>query len=402
MINFGAIMSSNVHTDQFLKLVKNSLKDDTFVKLSLGNYKGTETGLKNIYIKRISIKNQDKLNFTYRYATRDIVKNYSLPEVSDHISKAFADGFRFAGLYTTGFDMVLELDNKGNTRLKQSAATNSEVPAAAHDRAKNRLITAEGKQYLQDLNITGRDGKVLNHAQDKYKQINHFVQITDSLLKETDKNKLHKVVDMGSGKGYLSFALYDYLTNVLHTEATLTGIEFRKDMVDLCNKIAQKAGFTGLDFVEGTIEQYNSEGTDILIALHACDTATDDAIWKGITAGAQLIMVAPCCHKQIRREIEKHKATNELDFLTKYGIFMERHAEMVTDGIRALILEYYGYTTKVFDFISDAHTPKNVMIAAVKNDANRMKNQDIPRQIKELKSYLGIGYHHLERLAGME
>jgi hypothetical protein len=195
--------------------------------------------------------------------------------------------------------------------------------------------------------------------------------------------------------------LYDYLTNVLQLNSSVVGVEFRPDMVELCNNIAQKTGFGDLQFVEGTIEDYDSKDTNILIALHACDTATDDAIYKGITAQADLIVVAPCCHKQIRREMEKDKASNELDFLTKYGIFLERQAEMVTDGVRAMILEYFGYKTKVFQFISDAHTPKNVLVVGIKGKTNPKKQAEILEKLKVTKEYFGIEYHHLERLAGL-
>lgn len=213
--------------------------------------------------------------------------------------------------------------------------------------------------------------------------------------------KLRKVADMGSGKGYLTFALYDYLNSVLKFETEVVGVEYRKDMVDLCNTIAQKSNFNRLSFVHGSIEDFNPEAIDLLIALHACDTATDDAIYKGIKANAELIVVAPCCHKQIRREIVKNKVKNEVSFLTKYGIFLERQAEMVTDGIRALILEYFGYKTKVFEFISDAHTPKNVLVVGIKNQKHQIekqKQQEILEKIKSSKAYFGIDYHHLERL----
>ena len=172
-------------------------------------------------------------------------------------------------------------------------------------------------------------------------------------------------------------------------------------MVDLCNQIATESGFSGLSFVQGTIEDYEAAGIDLLIALHACDTATDDAIFKGIKAKAELIVVAPCCHKQIRREIEKGKAKNDLDFLTKYGIFLERQAEMVTDGIRALLLEYAGYKTKVFEFISDAHTPKNVLVVGVRAKDNTSDKGGILEKISNTKKYFGIAYHHLEKLMGL-
>ena len=173
-------------------------------------------------------------------------------------------------------------------------------------------------------------------------------------------------------------------------------------MVELCNGIALNAGFNDLSFVEGSIQDFKAERIDLLIALHACDTATDDAIYKGIKAGAKLIVVAPCCHKQIRKEMTLAKSKNELDFLLKYGIFMERQAEMVTDGIRALILEYFGYKTKVMEFISDVHTPKNVLVVGVKNKTSQVDQTDVLTKIKETKAYFGINYHHLERLLELD
>jgi SAM-dependent methyltransferase len=260
------------------------------------------------------------------------------------------------------------------------------------------LILAKDNLYLHELGLTDEQGTVFKNAQDKYKQINQYIEILSSLIKELPQGTIKNVVDMGSGKGYLTFALYDYLLNH-QQKANVVGVEFRKDLVDLCNKIAVNAKFEQLSFVEGTIESYDTEAIDLLIALHACDTATDDAIYKGIMANASLIVVAPCCHKQIRREIEKGKAQNELNFLTKHGIFLERQAEMVTDGLRALMLEYFGYKTKVFEFVSDVHTPKNVLVVGIKNKDKGTKSKDeILQKIKDTKAYFGIGYHHLERL----
>jgi SAM-dependent methyltransferase len=388
--------------EQFLSSLSESVLQNTFIKLSLGNYKGSETELKNIYVKRILIKRVENLSFTYRYKTRDIVKNYSVEEGIKLIQESIENGFKIATLFTNEFDLIMEtLNNQKVTTRKINPSSKGTVVSLDHDHAKKRLIESQGKGYLHELKITDAEGKVYKNAQDKYKQINHYVDILSSLIKEIPNEKLKKVVDMGSGKGYLTFALYDYLTNVLQLNSSVVGVEFRPDMVELCNNIAQKTSFSDLQFVEGTIEDYDSQNTNILIALHACDTATDDAIYKGITAQADLIVVAPCCHKQIRREMEKNKASNELDFLTKYGIFLERQAEMVTDGIRAMILEYFGYKTKVFQFISDAHTPKNVLVVGIKGKINPKKQAEILERLKITKEYFGIGYHHLERLVGL-
>lgn len=394
-------MNSSPKTVEFLEVLNQCLEDSSFISLTLANYKGQEEGLKNTYIKRVLIKREEKLSFTYRYKTRDIVKNYSKEEGGIIIGDLLQGGFLAATIFSTGFDGLLQNDNKGKWSFKKVNPTKKEVSSLEHDAAKKRLIETNHKTYLTDLKITDKEGNVFKNAQDKYRQINHYIEILSSLLKEISVDETLKVVDMGSGKGYLTFALYDYLNNVAKIPSEVTGVEYRPDMVELCNRIANKAKFDGLNFVQGTIEDFSAEALNVLIALHACDTATDDAIAQGIRANAELIVVAPCCHKQIRREIEKKKAGNDLDFLIKYGIFLERQAEMVTDGIRALILEYFGYKTKVFEFISDAHTPKNVLVVGVKNKRNTPDQEKILAKIKEAKNYFGIGYHHLERIMGL-
>jgi SAM-dependent methyltransferase len=387
------------HKTQWIDAISESLSDKTFVKISLGNYKGDEAGLKNIYIKPVLIKREEKLSFTYRYQTKDIVKNYSPEETISHLlSLIKADSFRVATIFTTEFDLHFEYTNGDKTIFKKKVASNTAKPSLEHDKQKHRLIESQGKHYLTELRITDEAGNVYKATQDKYRQINHYIEILSSQLKELPAHDVLKVVDMGAGKGYLTFALYDYLTNVLHLKAEVTGVEYRQELVDLCNQIAQSSGFNGLRFVQGSIHDYDNSGANVLIALHACDTATDDAIAQGIKANADLIVVAPCCHKQIRREIETYKHKNNLDYLTKHGIFLERQAEMVTDGIRALIMEYFGYSTRIFEFISDAHTPKNVMLAGVKNKKSSSKEERSLQKIKEAKAYFGIKHHHLEGL----
>jgi len=381
--------------DVYINSLENSLTDHTFVKANLGNYKGEIEGLKKILIKKIIIKNTAKLSFTYRYATRDEVKNYEVNEGVNLVGESLASGFNFAALFTLEFDLIYEVKKKGKSFAKKSKPTHSQLLSTSHDKQKHRLISPE-KQYLHHLKITDKNGKVYKATQDKYRQINRYIEILSTWLQKLPKRDLICVADMGSGKGYLTFALYDYLTNSLGINTEITGVEYRRDLVDLCNDISKKSAFTQLKFTQSTIEDFDSKNTNILIALHACDTATDDAIAKGIEAEADLIVVAPCCHKQIRREIEKGKVQNDLQFLTQHGIFMERQAEMVTDGIRALVLEYFGYSTKVFEFISDTHTPKNAMIIGMKNPKQSTPNPQVLKEIERVKAYFGIGRHHLE------
>jgi SAM-dependent methyltransferase len=398
-------MPVSEYTEQFIAALKESLNIGTFVKVSLGNYKGEEEALKQILIRKVVIKREDKLAFTYRYKTRDVVKNYAVDEAINLVLDYLEKGFKIGTLFTTEKDLILEELNNGKVVFRETNASSKGTVSASHDKEKARLIKPDSKSYLTELKITDAEGKVFKNAQDKFRQINHYIEILSSLIKELPEGTIKKVADMGSGKGYLTFALFDYLRSVLKLDTEVVGVEYRQDMVDLCNQVADKSAFDKLNFVQGTIEDYNADNVNLLITLHACDTATDDAIFKGIKANAELIVVAPCCHKQIRREIEQNKVKNDVSFLTKYGIFLERQAEMVTDGIRALILEYFGYKTKVFEFISDAHTPKNVLVVGVKKSPKSLvgspKNEEQKRileKIKASKEYFGIGYHHLERL----
>jgi SAM-dependent methyltransferase len=248
------------------------------------------------------------------------------------------------------------------------------------------------------LGVTNSNFELRREMSDKYRQINKYIELLAPNLKEANLVAGFDMADMGSGKGYLTFALYDYLTNVLNLSPTMTGVEFRPDLVQICNDIALKASFKNLKFVKGTIADIQLPNIDVLIALHACDTATDDAIYRGITSGAKLIVCAPCCHKQIRKAMN---VTNELNNITKFGILKERQAEIVTDTLRAMILEYFGYKTNVFEFIPLEHTPKNVMIVGRKISNSTVDKKRILHDIDAIKKMYGIEKHYLETLLGL-
>ncbi len=386
-------------TQNFLKECGESFCDGSFAKLTLSNYKGMQEQLARIHIRKIRVKREEKLSFTYQYKTRDIVKNYSPEEAMQMLQHMLAGDFHGAMLSTTKGDLQLQRHPGGKVKVTKMAATHTEPADTTHDRQKKRFIQPEGKFYLRALDVTDENGKVHKNAQDKFRQIDKYVEIVSGLIKNIPPEKLTRIVDMGCGKGYLTFALYDYIYNMHRAQPEVIGVDTRADMVALCNKIAKESGFMALRFVQDSIGNYDSSGASLLIALHACDTATDEAIAKGITAGAEIIMVAPCCHKQIRRQMTASAVENDVSFLTRHGIFAERQAEMVTDGLRALILEYFGYSTKVFEFISDAHTPKNVMIVGTKTKA--LHNPEILEKIKATKARFGIDQHFLEKAMGL-
>lgn len=386
--------------ERFLNALEHSIIQNQFISMNLGHYQGDEIDLKKLLIKKVIIRKKDKLSLVYRYRTKDITKNYSIAEATELINTLLGkNAFRFSRLQLIERDLEVQLDKGDNWKIKEFNNTTKELPNTDHDKNKNRKIKASGKQYLQALKITDLQGNVRPHGQDKFRQINHYIEILSSLLKAIPKKESLHIVDMGSGKGYLTFALYDYLTNELKRPADIMGVEFRKDLVDFCNDLAKKSNFDQLEFIEGTIGSYQAkQAIDVLIALHACDTATDDAIFKGMQANAELIIVAPCCHKQIRKEMQKDQTHNTTSFLTKHGIFMERQAEMVTDGLRALLLEQAGYATKIFEFIATEHTPKNVLIVAQKRKKKLSNQEFIHSEIKASKKYFGIKDHYLETL----
>ncbi|RZK02592.1 MAG: SAM-dependent methyltransferase, partial [Flavobacterium sp.] len=344
-------MSSQSILDQLKQLLSTAITGNNLIKVTLGSYRGNDPMLKNIYVRKVKIKRTDKLSFTYRYKTRDVIKNLEITDGIEMIANLTSHDFKVCNVFCIDQETYVEHTAKGVLVLRQKVKDADVKPSLTHNKEKNRIIKPSiEKQYLHSLQITDEEGKVYKNAQDKYRQINHYIDILTPLIAELPKSKNPDVVDMGSGKGYLTFALYDYLHNILNLDAKVRGVEFREDMVTLCNDIAKSSSFNKLSFAQGTIEDFNDQNFNILIALHACDTATDDAIFKGIKANADLIVVAPCCHKQVRREIEKSKAPAALSFLLKNGVFLERQAEMVTDGLRALILQHFGYKTKVMEF----------------------------------------------------
>lgn len=382
--------------DQFLTAVDKAAADGSLVRLSLRMPFGADDTLVSVDIKPALIREALKLSFTFHHQTKDLVQNHPPAGAIGQLRRLLDKDFHQAFLFTTGFDLQYDAQGKA-PRLKQTPPTSKAAAALTHDRQKARPLAAT-RPWLAELGVTDADGQVLKTAGDKYRQINRYVEILGPLLKSIPADRLHRILDMGAGKGYLTFAVADYVASTLGSDAKVTGVELRPDLITLCNGIADKAGLANLDFAAGSIADYDAKGADVLIALHACDTATDDAIAQGIAAEAELIVVAPCCHKQIRREIERAGGNHALQFVTRHGIFLERQAEMVTDAIRAMVLEHFGYETKVFEFVSDVHTPKNVLITARRT--GRRDNSALER-IKDAKTFFGIHRHYLETAAGL-
>ena len=384
------------HHAQFLNLLDTSLAQNSFIKLVLAKYVGSEADLQRLIIKQLTVKEQPCLSFVYRYKTRDITKNFSLADGVAAIADLLPESFKNAHLLSLTDEVQLEYSKKGKSSLfKGKTQQQREVPSAEHDREKNRFLELS-RPFLADLGVTNKQHELIPAMSRKWKQINKFIEVFSHALTSSplELDQPVRVADFGSGKGYLTFAIHDYLRNTLHAEGLVTGVELREDMVTLCNNAAARLEHPGLTFQHGDVRTFAPTAIDVMIALHACDIATDYAIHMGIRSGAAIIMCSPCCHKQIRLQIQSPAL---LKPMLQYGLHMGQQAEMVTDSLRALFLEACGYETKVFEFISLEHTNKNKMILAVKR-AEPVDPAQLLVKIKELKAFYNISEHCLETL----
>lgn len=373
----------------FIEAFERSVKTNDFVKLTLSKPLHKSDALKNIYIRLITIKTEKRFSFTYRNISNDAVKNYPISE-GITVLKEELNLFRAATLFTLTEDLSILFSKKRKTHLQRSNPTFKNKPPESHDLPRKRK-TKDGA-FMQSLGITDSNGRVIPKMADKYKQVHRYLEVIEGLIPQIDKSKTLHIVDFGSGKGYLTFALYDFLTHQKNMKVHVTGVELRPELVDFCNEVSQQIGYDNLTFKSGFIENVETPNIDMLIALHACDTATDDAILKGIVNNASLIVCAPCCHKQLRKQL---KGVNHNNPMLKYGIFKERQLEMVTDTMRALLLERHAYNTKIFEFVANEHTRKNIMLVGQKTH-KKPDQEMINEKLNQIKTQYQIDQYYLE------
>ena len=373
---------------KILEIIDANVWSKSLVKLRISGPRNEGLLYNDITIKLIDLNAGTKLQFLYKYADKVITKNYNLEESKVLISEALT---KFKNLTVITAEHTYQY-NAGRNKLFKTANKKKLEAKTRHNKNKEHYISQD-KEFLKELGITNASGNIAAGKGAKFKQINRYIDIFQSLIKEADLGQTFDIVDMGSGKGYLTFAMSDYLNVERGMQVKVSGVELRENLVEKCNTIAKKCAYKNLHFVHNDIESTALEKTDVLIALHACDTATDDAIAKGIEAKAKLIICSPCCHKQIRKQMSKDI---KLKALTSFGIFKERQAELITDVLRTLILELHGYKTKVLEFISSEHTSKNLMIVGVRSETTP-DIESITKEIKLIKSEFGIDYHYLEK-----
>ncbi len=337
-----------------MERLKNILKEE-IVKISLIDPKKA-VEIKKINIIPIKLKGVVAYQATQYIGKQVTHVNLDSSELNKYVLEKFID-YKQALIDTT--ICSYHITNLNKIKIRKSD-TENKVEVKNHNNDKKHYINASDRpEYLYLLDVCDKDYNVKHKMQSKYKQINKYVELLDDVLSSIDTENEFKILDFGCGKGYLTFSLYYYLTVKKGLKnIRVVGVDLKKDVVNKCNEFASKLGYDGLEFVNDDVANYDTSGFDMLIALHLCNNGTDEAIVKALEGSVRYLYLAPCCHQEVVKQIKN----KELDFMLKYGIIKENFSTLLTDSLRALMLEAFGYKTNIIEFISSEHTPKNMMI----------------------------------------
>ena len=358
--------------------VKNNLEDllkKEPVKLIFSNGKATE--YKKIVIERQQNSYQAE-KFTEKQAFHE---NIEASKLLEYCLKLMESGFKQLNAWDESNEYEIKLSKKGKVFIRESKSK-AKVKLKQENNRKKNYYLEEGLIIppLVDMGVISQDGKIINSMYDKYKQINKFLQFIDEAVEKTGLKTLN-IVDFGCGKSYLTFVVYYYLTYVKEMEVTITGLDLKEDVIKKCNETAKRYGYEWLSFQVGDVAVYESDKPiDMVITLHACDTATDYALYHAIRWNSRIIISVPCCQHELNGQIE----SKDFGILTRYGLLKERTAAIMTDAIRANLLEYSGYKTQVLEFIDFSHTPKNLLIRGVKSNISKEHKELMLSEVEKL------------------
>ena len=348
---------------------------DNIIKGTFSVKKNKDNKYEKMKIDLISIDEKMKYQVSCFTQTQVFHKNIELESIDFFILDTLENEFNNLELFTNEYVYGYRITSKGKL-LTNKRKNTTEFVTLEHDRKKNYIIPEDTiVEPLIDLGVLTQDGKVVKSSYDKYRQINRFLEMIDDSIKG---EKYLKIIDFGCGKSYLTFILYYYLVNIKGIECDIIGLDLKEDVIDNCNKLAEKYKYDRLKFLKGDVAKYKDSSVDMIITLHACDTATDYALYHAINMKCRYIFSVPCCH----HEINNNSSSQEFNLINKYGILKERFSSIITDAIRANILEYYGYKTQIMEFVDIENSPKNLLIRAVYK--NIKKNEKIKEEIESL------------------
>lgn len=326
-----------------------------------------------VKIRPVLIKGDILFQITKYCGQKVLHQNVSKEELLLGLEEWFTGLFKQAQISTKEANVTILISKKGKAtvKVKSKNVENIQwdplkpVEIASHNRVKQYIIKeGVGVPFLVDLGIMTSEGKIVKSRYDKYKQINRFLEFIEDVLPNLEKDKEVSIIDFGCGKSYLTFAMYYYLKELQGYNVKITGLDLKEDVIQTCNELKERYGYHEMEFLKGDIASY--EGTDevdMVVTLHACDTATDYAMYKASNWGAKVILSVPCCQHELNKQI----SCNELGSVLQHGLIKERMSALITDALRANLLEALGYKVQVLEFIDMEHTPKNILIRAVKN-----------------------------------
>lgn len=352
-----------------MKTLQNFLKeqfDDGVMLAVLSGQRKKEPDVPSrVRIRPVEIRGERVFQATATVGTKAIHKNYTLEEVLSYVEASLTDGFSQLQIQGQMKDGSVLVSKKGKQTIKTRPHEALEpVKIQSHNRVK-QYILKEGipVPFLVDLGVMNKEGKVHTHSYDKFKQINRFLEFIEDILPSLQKDREVTILDFGCGKSYLTFAMYYYLKELKGYDVNIIGLDLKEDVIKKCSVLARKYGYEKLHFLQGDIADYEGVNkVDMVVTLHACDKATDYALAKAVEWDAEVILSVPCCQHELNYRIQN----DLLEPVLKYGILKERMSALITDGIRAELLESEGYHTQILEFIDMEHTPKNLLIRAVK------------------------------------
>lgn len=371
--------------EEIRSLLEQMLTAD-LIQINMSNTRQEERASK-VKIRPVLIGGQLLFQETLYRGTQVFHANYAAPEMQHKILEYLQQLFKQAQMVSKQMEATVLVSKKGKMTLKKKMVQQQgKEQVLAHNRTK-QYILQDGKpvDFLVGLGVQSPEGKVTKAKYDKFRQINRYLEFIEDVLHKLPKDRAIRIIDFGCGKSYLTFAMYYYLHVLQGRDIQVTGLDLKKDVIDHCNKLAEQLGYDKLHFEHGDIASYTgADAVDMVVTLHACDTATDYAIAKAIGWNARVIMVVPCCQHEVNKQIHNQL----LKPVLKYGLIKERVSALLTDAMRANLMEQAGYDTQILEFIDMEHTPKNLLIRAVR--AEGMRSRGNSSDIRELTEQLQV------------
>lgn len=380
--------------NDIIELLNKILNDDTLISVVLSKLKNKNTEFNKIDIKPVLIKDEKMLQITFNYNNKVTHKNINYYNSSEEIFDLIDKYFKHINIFTTEADYEILISKKGKYKVLKKKPSKS-IVNLSHNRKKKYIIEENIPcPFLIRLGVMNKQGKVFSNKYDKFRQINRFLEMISDTFSKIEINEQFNIIDFGCGKSYLTFALYYYLKERLNLNVNIIGLDLKKDVISFCNDIATDLNYDNLKFIHGDIKDYNEiNKVDMVVTLHACDIATDAAIVKAINWNAKIIMSVPCCQHEFFKKINNET----LNPMLKHGIIKEKLSSLVTDSLRANVLEILGYSTQILEFIDMEHTPKNLLIRAIKSDKN---NKNAVEEYKKFKEFWNINNLYIEDALG--